>query len=99
MSTGIVGIELGSAAQFGERLFSLTLIQQQLAQSAMSRSIVWINRRRLPEGGHCLRDHLLLQVRRTQVKGGRKVCSIEFQCSLQHLNGLIEVPVSRICES
>jgi len=93
-----VGIELSSAAQFGQRFFSLTLIQQQLAHGAMSRSIVWINRRRLPEGGHCLRDHLLLLVRRTQVKSGGKVSSIELQCSLQHLNGLIEVAVSRVCE-
>src|SRR3984893_19528828 len=99
MSTRIVGIEFGCAAKFGERFVGVTLIQQQLAQGTMSGSIFWINSRRLPKGGHCLRDHLLLQVRRTQVKGGGKVRCIEFQRSLQRLNCLIEVPVSRICKS
>src|SRR5437879_10364146 len=99
MSTRIVRIEFGCAAQFGQRFFSLTLIQQQLAPCAMSRSIFWINGRRLPEGRSCLWDHLLLQVRRPQVKGSGKICSIELERSLQHLNCLIEVPVSCVCES
>ena len=99
MYAGIARIEIGAAAQFGERLIDLSPIKQQFSQRTMSRSVLRSNRDCLAECRHSFRNHLFLRVCRAKIVGRGKVRAVQIQGMRQGLDGVIEVAGARIGKS
>src|SRR5208282_2316800 len=79
------------AAQLRDRVVQLVLVEQNLAQSAMSTGQFRIDRNRLPERRRRRLQLLFLEERHSQIVGSFEIGGIELQSPLQGRDGGIDL--------